>query len=488
MAWTGRENQVMLNLLAELVERGNKLTDGTFSKALIESNVLPKFNDICCSNKKFEHYKARWKTWKKTYSTIAGMLNSGSGFGWNADTERVTADDEVWDGYIKYFEVQNFDTSSDDEKMMIMAATGASIVAYNIIINSKVPRQNISIEGPLYMRRALSEDHPEDFRSRYRMTPIAFMKLCKILRSKSLLKDTRVVPIEEQLGMFLLTIGQNQRYSWIINSHFNKVLDAIVMLNDEYMSSISTATPLNIQSSHRYYPYFKDCIEAIDGTYIPAVVYGDDSIRFRNRHGKLSQNGLAACTFNLEFIYILGGWEGSANDARVLKDALNKPNGLKVPQGRYYLVDAGYPNRPGFLAPYRGTRYHLQEYGNNLPQNPKELFNLRHASLRNVIERIFGILKSRFVILQTPPPFSYPVQVKIVLACCILHNYLRKECPSDEFTIEEQSQQPFDFYEDEFDGDVESGTAQSQAEQRLRADQFRDEMANQMWEDSCNNI
>ena len=27
--------------------------------------------------------------------------------------------------------------------------------------------------------------------------------------------------------------------------------------------------------------------------------------------------------------------------------------------GCYYLVDAGYTNGEGFLAPYRGTRYHL---------------------------------------------------------------------------------------------------------------------------------
>lgn len=29
------------------------------------------------------------------------------------------------------------------------------------------------------------------------------------------------------------------------------------------------------------------------------------------------------------------------------------------------------------------------------PKNPKELFNLRHSSLRNVIERIFGVAKKR---------------------------------------------------------------------------------------------
>jgi hypothetical protein len=30
--------------------------------------------------------------------------------------------------------------------------------------------------------------------------------------------------------------------------------------------------------------------------------------------------------------------------------------------GKYYVVDVGYPNRPGYLAPYKGERYHLPEY------------------------------------------------------------------------------------------------------------------------------
>lgn len=35
----------------------------------------------------------------------------------------------------------------------------------------------------------------------------------------------------------------------------------------------------------------------------------------------------------MEFTYVLAGWEGSANDFTVLKDALRRPNGLKVPEG-----------------------------------------------------------------------------------------------------------------------------------------------------------
>jgi hypothetical protein len=30
--------------------------------------------------------------------------------------------------------------------------------------------------------------------------------------------------------------------------------------------------------------------------------------------------------------------------------------------GKFYLIDSGYPNRHGYLAPYKGTKYHLLEF------------------------------------------------------------------------------------------------------------------------------
>ena len=69
------------------------------------------------------------------------------------------------------------------------------------------------------------------------------------------------------------------------------------------------------------------------------------------------------------------------------------------------------------------------------PRNEKELFNLRHVSLRNVVERIFGILKSQFPILRIAPPFPYATQVELVLACATVHNFLCKECRPDEFPV-----------------------------------------------------
>lgn len=41
-----------------------------------------------------------------------------------------------------------------------------------------------------------------------------------------------------------------------------------------------------------------------------------------NRNGKISQNVLAACNFDLEFIYVFSGWEGTAHGSKVISDAL----------------------------------------------------------------------------------------------------------------------------------------------------------------------
>uniref|UniRef100_A0A251TFF3 Putative harbinger transposase-derived nuclease domain-containing protein n=1 Tax=Helianthus annuus TaxID=4232 RepID=A0A251TFF3_HELAN len=97
--------------------------------------------------------------------------------------------------------------------------------------------------------------------------------------------------------------------------------------------------------------------------------------------------------------------------------------------GRYCLVDAGLPHTSTLMAPYRGVRYHLKEYSTRAPENAKELFNLRHASLRNAIERAFGVLKKRFPIIRSTaePFYSCETQSGIFLACCILHNFLLEE-------------------------------------------------------------
>ncbi|KAL9687400.1 hypothetical protein QQ045_031801 [Rhodiola kirilowii] len=71
--------------------------------------------------------------------------------------------------------------------------------------------------------------------------------------------------------------------------------------------------------------------------------------------------------------------------------------------GKYYLVDSGYPNTTGYLAPYKdkSVRYHMPTFrDDDQPTGVHEIFNYRHSSLRTTIERAFGILKNSWKILR----------------------------------------------------------------------------------------
>ncbi|KAL6202483.1 hypothetical protein ACLB2K_026191 [Fragaria x ananassa] len=132
--------------------------------------------------------------------------------------------------------------------------------------------------------------------------------------------------------------------------------------------------------------------EQVYGTYVRVRVAAIDKARYQTKKADIATNVLAACSRDMQFTFLLPGWEGSASDSRVLRDALTRPNGLRVPTGYYYLVDGGYTNGEGFLAPYRGTRYHLSEWREGfMPTNKEEYFNMKHAKTRNVIERCFGM-------------------------------------------------------------------------------------------------
>ncbi|XLR37690.1 hypothetical protein S83_022350, partial [Arachis hypogaea] len=92
-------------------------------------------------------------------------------------------------------------------------------------------------------------------------------------------------------------------------------------------------------------------------------------------------------------------------------------------QSHYYLCDAGYINCEGFLAPYRGQKYHLSEFNlHNQPSTAQEFFNMKHSQVRN----IFGVLKARWRILRGRSFYPIKTQGRIITACCLLHNHIRR--------------------------------------------------------------
>ena len=98
--------------------------------------------------------------------------------------------------------------------------------------------------------------------------------------------------------------------------------------------------------------------------------------------------------------------------------------------------DGGYALSSTVLIPYRGVRYHFKEWaiGKRKPQNAKELYNLRHSSLRNAIERIFGVVKKGFPILVVMRSFEFSFQCDLGLCALMSHNFIRlNQLYEDEF-------------------------------------------------------
>lgn len=75
------------------------------------------------------------------------------------------------------------------------------------------------------------------------------------------------------------------------------------------------------------------CLGALDGMHTNVCVPLADISRYRNRKGQITTNTLAICDQRLRFVYLLPGWEGSAGDARILRDAVTRSLGLQVPKG-----------------------------------------------------------------------------------------------------------------------------------------------------------
>ena len=67
----------------------------------------------------------------------------------------------------------------------------------------------------------------------------------------------------------------------------------------------------------------------------------------------------------------------------------------------------------------------------------KKLFNLRHSSLRNVIEQIFGVLKKRFPILKVAAEFPLQCQIEMVYALTALHNFICVHSSEEEDIFEQ---------------------------------------------------
>lgn len=71
-------------------------------------------------------------------------------------------------------------------------------------------------------------------------------------------------------------------------------------------------------------------------------------------------------------------------------------------------------------------KYFLKSYSQKELTHTRQVFNHRLSRARCVVENVFGILSSRFRIFSSPINMKLEHIESAVMACCTLHNYLRR--------------------------------------------------------------
>ncbi|XP_045889960.1 putative nuclease HARBI1 [Micropterus dolomieu] len=158
----------------------------------------------------------------------------------------------------------------------------------------------------------------------------------------------------------------------------------------------------------RHRAFFK-AAGAIDGCHVHVKPpSGPDGQCYRNRKLFPSIILQAVCDHQGRFIDIYVGRPGSVHDSRVLRYSPLYRSSLYLPPGHFILADGGYPclQHPlPLITPYKRP---IQGVG-------AQRFNSHHSRARSIIERAFGMMKTRFraIFLQA---------LEVITACAILHN------------------------------------------------------------------
>ncbi|XP_078151299.1 uncharacterized protein LOC144546633 [Carex rostrata] len=190
---------------------------------------------------------------------------------------------------------------------------------YTIVITPHIERNLFEptpchtsiLTGLMYVNEVL-DGHECRCRREFRMESYVFRALVRLLKEKHLLSDG-LVKVEEQVAMFLYSLAKNasnrsvqerfQHSGDTVSRYFNSVLNSINQRSSEIIIPPPLRTPQFIASRSEFYPYFKDCIGAIDGTHIPITIEEKKQDPFRNRKQILSQNVMVVCDFDRRFTY-----------------------------------------------------------------------------------------------------------------------------------------------------------------------------------------
>lgn len=157
---------------------------------------------------------------------------------------------------------------------------------------------------------------------------------------------------------------------------------------------------------------FPNVTGCIDCSHISIINPGGPHAElFRNRKRTFSINVQVIAGPRLEIFDIVARYPGSYHDSHIFDRSSVKGKFERRELPGYLLGDAGYPCLPYLLTPFREVR------------TPGERnYNRAQIHTRNVVERLFGVLKRLFPCLRHGLGTKVSTSCYIIVACAVLYN------------------------------------------------------------------
>lgn len=202
-------------------------------------------------------------------------------------------------------------------------------------------------------------------------------------------------------------------------------------LQPEYMPVPTEERWLNV--SDRYWELWNlpNCVGSLDGKHIRIKAPPKSGSAFYNYKGYFSVVLLAVADADGIFLSVNVGEYGRNSDGRVLKESsfgkalfsghLRLPEPAPLPGDVnklfpfYFVADEAFPLTNNIMKPY--ARRQLT--------NENRIFNYRLSRGRRSVECAFGMLTSKFRLLETPICCDINKIDNIIQALCVLHNFIR---------------------------------------------------------------
>ncbi|KAL9978418.1 hypothetical protein ACROYT_G015931 [Oculina patagonica] len=271
---------------------------------------------------------------------------------------------------------------------------------------------------------------PDEFKSHFRMTRETCELLVReIVRTGDIPlgnpSGREVIAPQKQVLVFLWRIANQEPARAVadrfditvssVNRVFRRVVNATVSLSGQYIRWPNGNEANEIKTSFEDDGGFPGIIGLIDGTHIRIRAPEHEPEAYINRKKYHSMNVQLVCDNNMVFTDVLAGWPGSVHDSRVLRNSgLWHTSANKFLGDTHLLGDGGYPLLRWLITPYRDNG-HLTAR--------QQRFNRILSSIRQTVERAIALLKGRWRRLLFLDHLDLELEVKIIIAACVLHNF-----------------------------------------------------------------